>query len=300
VVAGRLDPDAPVPVAEWEGWYVPGTDGWAHQHALRILGAGPGDAVRWDDLVAVMIAVSDSAAPDLLRETLGEEALVAAAAAGGWAAPELPCFGGEALLAPGVSTIDPPSTRADRRAATIAALRRYADDPGWRAARARRAAANEAAAPVPTAPDPAAQDPAAQDPAGVDPALDRLVEWFAGGPSGTVRQLAGMHRAAATVAFGPEVSAIVRGHLERPLANRLPPGVLGVGQKGGSLPGILTNAVSVRRADGTVGVAVVALSGMAMPAFEEALDSGAPILLTQQALLDDATLRRLRAAVGAR
>jgi beta-lactamase class A len=40
VVAGRLDPDAPVPVAEWERWYVPGTDGRAHHHALRTLGAG--------------------------------------------------------------------------------------------------------------------------------------------------------------------------------------------------------------------------------------------------------------------
>jgi hypothetical protein len=109
-----------------------------------------------------------------------------------------------------------------------------------------------------------------------------------------------MHRAAATNGFGPEVSAIVRGHLERPLAGRLPPGVLGVGRKGGSLPGILTNALSVRRADGTVGVAVVALSGMAMPAFVEALDSGAPMLLSRQALLDDAMLTRLSAAVGAR
>jgi beta-lactamase class A len=293
VVAGRLDPDARVSVAEWERWYVPGTDGFAHRQALQVLGAGPDDTVRWDDLVAVMIAASDSAVPDLLRETLGDDALVAAAAAGGWTAPDLPSFGGEGLLTPGVFTADPPPGPADRRAATVAALRRYAGDPAWRAAVAQQAAALEAAA----------QDPAAQNPTvspAADPALDRLMEWCDGGPAGTVAQLAGMHRAAATDGFGAEVAAIVRGHLERPLADRLPPGVLGAGQKGGSLPGILTNAVTIRRADGTVGVAVVALSGMPLPAYQQALTAGAPLLLSQQVLLDDALLTRLGAAVGAR
>jgi hypothetical protein len=38
-----------------------------------------------------------------------------------------------------------------------------------------------------------------------------LLEWADGCPSGTVAQLAGMHRAAATDGFGREVSAIVRG-----------------------------------------------------------------------------------------
>lgn len=289
VVAGRLDPDARVPVAEWERWYVPGTDGYAHRQAVQMLRVGPDDTVRWDDLVAVMIAVSDSAAPDLLRETLGDEAL--AAAAGGWTAPDLPSFGGEGLHIPGLFTTDPPPTPPNRRAATVASLRRYADDPAWRAVVAQKAAANEAAA----------QDQAALGaPPAADPTLDRLVEWCDGGPSGTVVQLAGMHRAAATDGFGAEVAAIVRGHLERPLADRLPPGVLAVGQKGGSLPGILTNAVTVRHADGTVGVAVVALSGMPMRAYGEALTSGAPVLLSQLALFDDALLTRLGAAVGAR
>ncbi|GAA1307970.1 serine hydrolase [Pseudonocardia xinjiangensis] len=291
VVAGRLDPDARVSVAEWERWYVPGTDGSAHRQALQMLGVGPDDTVRWDDLVAVMTAASDSAVPDLLRETLGDAALVAAATAGGWTAPDLPSFGGEGLLTPGAFTDDPPPGPADRRAAAVAALRRYAGDPAWRAAVAQRAAAIEAAA----------QDPAAQAaPPAADPALDRLMEWFDGGPAGTVAQLAGMHRAAATDGFGAEVAAIVRGHLERPLADRLPPGVLGAGQKGGSLPGILTNAVTVRRADATVGVAVVALSGMPLPDYQQALTAGAPLLLSQQVLLDDALLTRLGTAVGVR
>ncbi|WP_433555618.1 serine hydrolase [Pseudonocardia xinjiangensis] len=152
VVAGRLDPDARVSVAEWERWYVPGTDGSAHRRALQMLGVGPDDTVRWDDLVAVMTAASDSAVPDLLRETLGDAALVAAATAGGWTAPDLPSFGGEGLLTPGAFSDDLPPGPADRRAAAVAALRRYAGDPAWRAAVAQRAAAIEAAA----------QDPAAQ------------------------------------------------------------------------------------------------------------------------------------------
>ena len=127
-----------------------------------------------------------------------------------------------------------------------------------------------------------------------------MLAWCDGGPGGTVTQLAGMHRAAATGGLGAEVSAIVSGHLERPLADRLPGGVLGAGQKGGNLPGLITNAVTVRRADGTLGVAVVALSGMPMRPYQEALASGAPLLLSQQVLLDGDLLARLGTAVGDR
>jgi hypothetical protein len=75
--------------------------------------------------------------------------------------------------------------------------------------------------------------------------------------------------------------------------------VIGAGQKGGSLPGVLTNAVTIRRADGTVGVAVIALSRLPMFTYQEALTSAAPLQLTQQALLDEDLLARLGAAVGA-
>lgn len=281
VVAGQLDPGARVPVTEWERWYVPGTDGSAHPAAAQSLGVGPGDSVRWDDLVAVMVAFSDNAAPDLLRATLGDAALVDAAGAGGWTEPDLPSFGGESLLALGLGAQDPPPAGPERRAAGLAALRAYASDPAQRAAVAEQTAEL-------TASDQPAQ-PGAE--------IDRLLAWFDGGPAGTAAQLAGMHRAAATVGPGPEVSAIVRGHLERPLADRLPAGVLGAGQKGGSLPGLISHAVTLRRADGSVGVAVVSLSAMPWQAYQEALASGAPVLLSQQVLLDEALLARLRAAV---
>ena len=284
VTSGRLDPDAPVPVAEWERWYVPGTDGGAHPAAVQALGLQPADSVRWDDLMAVMVGFSDNAAPDLLRETLGDAALVDAAAAGGWTDPDLPSFGGESLLALRLSTPDPPPTGPARRAAALAALRAYAADPAQRAAVADQAAALAA--------------PGQATPPGADAEIARLLAWFDGAPAGTAAQLAGMHRAAATGGLGPQVSAIVRGHLERPLADRLPAGVRGAGQKGGNLPGLICNAVTIRREDGSLGLAVVSLSGMSWQAYQEALASGAPVVLSQQVLLDQALLGRLRTAVG--
>jgi hypothetical protein len=47
-------------------------------------------------------------------------------------------------------------------------------------------------------------------------------------------------------------------------------------------------------------VAVVALSGMPMQPYLEALASGAPLLLSQQVLLDSDLLARLGTAVGDR
>lgn len=38
VAAGRLDPEGPVTLAEWEAWYLPGLDGGAHVDALTALG----------------------------------------------------------------------------------------------------------------------------------------------------------------------------------------------------------------------------------------------------------------------
>lgn len=278
VAAGRLDPATPVTVAEWERWYVPGHDGGAHPAALQALGVTPGGTVRWDDVAAAMIDFSDNAAPDLLRATLGDAALVDAAASAGWTAPDLPNYAGEVLIS------DEP-VPGDRRAAALAAARAYADDPAQRAAYAQAAGARTAT-PEPTG--------------GSDPAIEAALRWWDDAPAGTATQLAGLHRAAATDGLGVDVSSVVRRHLERVLADKLPGGVVGAGQKGGSLPGLLTNAFTLRRADGTVAVSVVSLSGMPWTAYQEALTSGAVQLLSQQALLDDTLRERLRTAVGAR
>lgn len=79
VVAGRVAPDEPVSLAEWERWYLPGTDGGAHARALETLGVG--EQTTLDTVVAAMIAHSDNAATDLVLDRLGFEAVDASLAA---------------------------------------------------------------------------------------------------------------------------------------------------------------------------------------------------------------------------
>lgn len=294
VVAGRLDPAAPVTRAEWERWYVPGTDGFAHPTALKDLGVGPDGNVTWDDLVRVMIDYSDSAAPDLLRGTLGGDALVAAAAAGGWAEPDLPAYGGQGLLGPapygtGGLPVDTPAG-PERRAREWAAIQAYSRDPAERAEAARRGDAllaqlSAAPAPVPTPEDVAAED--------------GIYRWYAGSATGSAAQLAGIHRAIATAEVGEPVAAIARRHLGRQLAPQVAPPIAEFGQKGGNLPGLVANAFSVRRTDGSVGVSTIALSDLPPADYAAMLSSAAPLVLSQQVLLDDALRERLRTAVGA-
>lgn len=231
VAAGRLDPVATVPRSEWERWYLPYTDGGAHPAALAELG---GQAqVSWDQLVKAMIVHSDNAAADLLRAELGDADLVDAAAAGGWAPLDLPSFLGETLLV----TV-PDRAGEPRREVAAALAREFADGAPIREIALEstsRALADEAAA----------------------------LRWAAGTPATTVRRLAGMHVAAATGRLdSPAVSGVVRRHLELQLADRLPRGALGAGAKGGSLPGVLSEVLTLRRGDGTVGVAALSLDGL--------------------------------------
>lgn len=198
------------------------------------------------------------------RETLGDEALRTAAAAGDWTDLDIPSLAGEALL---VGALDP---AVDRRTQTVAAARAYAAGGSG----------------APPAPDPTSFT------------WDVVAGHFDGTSAATVTQLAGLHRATATDGLGADTSAVVRGHLERMLADQAATaGVLGFGGKGGSLPGLLSNAFTVRRTDGTVGVSVISLSRMPEQPYLEASMSGAPVLLSQQALLDGDTLERLRTAV---
>ncbi|GAT65960.1 serine hydrolase [Planomonospora sphaerica] len=66
---GRAAPGDRVPVALWNAYHVPGTDGGAHEAALKRL--APGASVTLDQLVSAMIEESDNAAADLLRDRLG-------------------------------------------------------------------------------------------------------------------------------------------------------------------------------------------------------------------------------------
>ncbi|GAA0828439.1 serine hydrolase [Streptosporangium amethystogenes subsp. fukuiense] len=70
---GKVKPGEHVPVALWNAYHLPGTDGGAHEAALERL--RPGASVTLDQLVSAMIEESDNAAADLLRDRLGPGAL---------------------------------------------------------------------------------------------------------------------------------------------------------------------------------------------------------------------------------
>lgn len=71
VSEGRVDPDEKIPVSEWEKYYVPDTDGGAHPASLERLG------VPTDEVASAMISESDNAATDYLLEKLGPEKIQA-------------------------------------------------------------------------------------------------------------------------------------------------------------------------------------------------------------------------------
>ncbi|GAA1301267.1 serine hydrolase [Saccharothrix xinjiangensis] len=88
---------------------------------------------------------------------------------------------------------------------------------------------------------------------------------------------------------------LARGHLERALSGDLPPGVAGIGFKGGSLAGILTAGMSVRWEDGRVGSAAVLLQEVDE---QRAATSTDLVRLVRQALLEPGVLREFQAALS--
>lgn len=251
VAAGTLDPNERIAVADWERWYLPGTDGGAHEQARTRL---TGDTVTLDELVSAMIRESDNAAPDYLRDRLGDPALVAAAAAGGWQD-----YTPSTKLGDVIRLLDPSITDP------WAAAHRYAADPAYR-------------------------DEVRSKPL---PSLESQYAWADTTPTGSARQLASIHRAIATGGFGPG-SDIARAQLEW---QQPPDGFVAIGFKGGSYPGILTDAIYLRRADGSVATAV--LLNRRMP--DQLWRSATAGLREQEVLLgammDPDMLRRLTCAV---
>jgi beta-lactamase class A len=260
VADGRLAADQRVTVGEWERWYLPGTDGGAHVAALGRLGIAddgvraldPAAQVPLSDVVSAMIRESDNAAPDLLRDLLGEEAL--AAAAGQDAAP--PTF-----LATFLRLVDPALSGATGPDAEAAA-RRYAEDPAE--------AVRVQALPLP--------DAAAQ------------AAWAGTTTAVSAADLADLHLA---LADGDPPGG--REQLEWQPA---PEGRAGLGFKGGSLPGVLAEAVTVRDDDGTTSVGVLLVRGMAVEDWAGTLGAGLPHQqLLVGALTDEATAGRLACAL---
>lgn len=233
VADGGLDPDESVPVADWEAWYLPGTDGGAHDAALARIGADPTGSVTLDQMVSAMIINSDNAVPDYLRDRLGDDALVDAAAAGGWDGFEPPTLLGSmiAAVAPNATDGDPWTT-----------AQRYATDPAF-AAGVRDAVTAGLA----------------------DASLEAIA--LVGGSAGA-DDLSSIHRAIADGSLG-DGSDVARTHLEYQPANL--PGAEGIGTKGGSLPGVITDAFYVRYEDGRVATAVLQVQDMPIDSYTTAL-----------------------------
>ena len=232
VARGVVSPDEPVRVGDWERWAVLGGGEDAHANALDYLGISregfrardPNQTVTLDQLVNQMMIWSDNAAPDYLRNRLGDQALIEAADAVGWVNAELPSTTGTIALFFAPELMPSSNDRAARRAVEWQVARRYAYEPAFRADLDSR--------PVPADVD---------EPAFVD-----------GGPGGTADQLAALWTAVGHGTFeGADIA--------RRIAEQDPdpgPGLVGVGVKGGSTPGVLARGTEVRRDDGTVGVAV--------------------------------------------
>lgn len=264
VAEGRLDPNEQIRLGDWERFYVP-TDGNAHATTLKHLdiptdptglyAADPDHRVTLDDMASAMIMFSDSAVPDFLRNRLGDAALRKAATAAGWARPDIRSMCAEYLFL--LPEFAPPAQLPTpaRRVFGHALERRYSNDADLRKRVLDRLLHN-----------------------GLPP-HDEQLRWGSKTMSSTAAQLASLHRAIATDAVPAEVA---RTHLERPLSGHLPPGVLGIGMKGGSLPGVLTCGMSVRRQDGTVAWGALLAHGDITPEQLGTGDPGLPLLLAMQ------------------
>ncbi|EID73316.1 MULTISPECIES: serine hydrolase [Rhodococcus] len=207
VASGELDPAEPVPLPEWERWYLPNTDGGAHPKALQRLGVTePGSTVPLEQMVIAMIQESDNAVPDYLRDRLGDAALADAAAQGGWDDLEVP-----PLLGSTIALLDPAMSRDAR----WDAAQRYAHDDAYREQVARMSPGDDF------------------------PAVTARVQ--ESGVTGSAAGLASLHRAIASGDFGPG-SDVARRTLEWQPA---PPGLDGLGFKGGNLPGVVTEAMTI-------------------------------------------------------
>ncbi|KAA8877191.1 serine hydrolase [Nocardia colli] len=146
-----------------------------------------------------------------------------------------------------------------------AAARHYAEDPGYRTA-------------IQT---------------GSAPSYGVQASWADTTWTASARQLTNIHRSIATGSFGPGAD-IARRHLEW----QSPPEASdGIGFKGGSLPGVLADAIYVRHADGRVATAVLLNRHMPEPAWRDAMESFSQQKLLLQAMTDPEMMRRLACVV---
>jgi len=277
---GRLSPDQPVVVGQWEAWLLPGLDGGAHGQALQAIGVAndgvqasdPAGPVRLDDVVTSMMQFSDNAAADFLRDLLGDAALIAAAGASGSVnAIELPSYLGAAIALLVPADAPPPGTsRTDQAVVELALAQRYAADQDYRTE-------------IRSVPA---------------PAVDAQLEWADNSSAATTFGLAAVHRKIYDDAEDPaDLGAVnARKHLEWPPA---PPDTVGLGAKGGAHAGVITEAMTLRRSDGSRAAGVLLVRRMPVADWTTGLTSFAHQELLLEAMQDPAVLDRFSCAVGA-
>ncbi|HEY3708462.1 MAG TPA: serine hydrolase [Amycolatopsis sp.] len=248
VAASRIDPGEPVRLGDWDARHPYVGDGpvgsGSHHSALTWLGVpcdqygvakDPEQRVPLQKLAEAMILFSDNAAADYLRARLGDPALHAAAAKGGWRNPDLRMFGGETLLLLFPEYAPPPSTPVPlRRAAGDALSDRFARAPGFRKLVLPQAFSHP-------------------------PTPESTLAWVARTGRGPATGLFAMRRSLAT--GGGKAAALARDVLALGLADRVPPGADSVLFKGGSLPGVLTIGLDLL-SPGRTGTGVMMLTNV--------------------------------------
>ncbi|GAA2401438.1 serine hydrolase [Nonomuraea africana] len=232
VKAGKVRPGDQVPVATWNAYHLPGTDGGAHEAALKRLKVGA--QATFDQLVSAMIEDSDNAATDLLREKLGLHRKV-------------PTINGEILKAFGGCATD-----ADT------CIRTYA------------AAGKQVQLPL--------------------PGYDKQAAW-----ADTVTR----YRPAALHATLTRLTKdeIARKHLEWPMRQPGASKDLVIGTKGGSLPGVITEAMYTVTPGAKPRVTVFALRRLPEQTWASGLKSYAHQQFMLRLATDRAFHERVRAAL---
>ncbi|UKD55352.1 class A beta-lactamase-related serine hydrolase [Amycolatopsis sp. FU40] len=250
VAEGRLDPDEQVRVGDWDARHPYIGDGAVgkgnHHTALTYLGVpcdeygvakNPDQRVPLRNIAEMMIFISDNSAADYLRARLGDRALRAAAARGGWRMPDVRMFGGEVLLLYFPEYCPPPgSPVAVRRAAGDALSNRFACDPSFRAKVLPRAAEKP-------------------------PSVEAIMAWTELSGRGSAAQLFRMHQ---EISVSRDRAAVLAQEiLGVPLSGDKPPGSKALLYKGGNLPGCLVLGFDVLWPDRRPGTSTIFLKNCA-------------------------------------